>query len=550
MQGKINEIRNKMIKKWIQIPFAILVILVTGACYNLFAYFQQIGAAQGYGKTTMTVIKYTVLFGYFLGLIPGYIVRTIDEKGGFIVAAIMSFLSMATLGYIANNGEGSGFEWIIMILALFFGAMSGSIAIIAAIVTPVKSFPFKAGALIIVILIGYYKIAPYFEYSIRSAFLEDPDLMWYFISIGVVQAVVFLIGAFAIDEVDLGAKAEQVMEKYDVMGLLVFVLLEVILFVAFFVVALVYEDWFIGCIIFLVFTFLNFLAVGASFGLVYSQFDVKDLMKGGGDKVKRNTVLFEDMLKEPKYICLVFASLFVVGVGMTFSFNVFQTAFAYGLIDSADNILDTFWAASMFGRVGGGLLAYFFIDSINGYHWAIGGAASVAFGFGLAILTEPVGDMFLFIASVLIAFGTGIYWVIVPSIVMDDAGEKNFGLNWGLTLFANAFGMFLFGEMFDWIYEWQGDGAETCSGGNCTMIQFIVFGLFGLAAAGLAWFALQKDQEKKGDDKGGKGKSKGDKKDGKDRGRSKSKDKKAGKDGKSKSKGKGKSKSKSKNKKK
>lgn len=555
MQSKFNEIRNKMIKKWMQIPFAILVVLVTGACYNLFAYFQMIGAAQGYGGTTMTIIKYTVLFGYFLGLIPGYIVRAIDEKGGFIVAAIMSLISMSVLGYLANNGEGSTFEWFIMILFLFTGAMSGSIAVIAAIVTPVKSFPYKAGTLILVIMIGYYKIAPYFEFSVRSAFFEDPDLMWYFIGVGVIQAIVFLIGAFAIDEVDLGAKAEEVMEKYDVMGLLIYVLLSVLLFASFWIVALIYENWFIGCILFLSFVLLNFIAVAASFGIVYASFDVKDLLKGGGNKVKRNEVLFEKMLGEPKYICLVFASLFVVGIGMTFNFNIMQISFAYGLADSADNLLDTFWGASMFGRVGGGLIAYFFADQINGYHFAIGGAVSAALGFGITILTGPAGDMFLFIGSVLIAFGTGIYWVIVPAIVMDDAGEKNFGLNWGLTLFANAFGMFAFGEMYDWIYEWQGDGAATCSGGNCNLIQFIVFGLFGLAAAGLAWLGLQKDQETKGADKGAKG-GKGDKKSGKgkdkggkDRGRSKSKDGKSSKGEKGKSKSNKKSKSKAKSKK-
>ena len=535
---KIVRLRNDMIFKWFAIPYSILVITVAGACYNLFAYFQQIGAAQGYGSKTMTTIKYTVLFGYYLGLIPGYLVRALSPTLAFLVAAVLSLISFSVLGYLANNGEGSGLEWFIMIFFLFTGSMSGSIATIAGIVTPVKSFPKMASILIIVMFIAYYKIAPYFEFSIRSGFIEDPDLMWYFIEIGVIQAIVFAGAAFIIQEIDLGGAIENVIKEADRAGLLTYVLLEVILMTSFYIVALIYENWFIGAILFLVFLFLNFLAVGGAVPLAYGKAKSAGLKASQMNREARKEMSFEEMLGQPKYLCLVFSSMFIVGTSSTFSFNTFQIAFADGQIAQADHYLDTFWGADMFGRIGGGLLAYFLINSINGYKWAIGSAMSVALGFGLALLTEPVSGIFLYIAVILIGLGAGVFWVIVPSIVMEDGGEKNFGLNWGLTLFMNTLGMLIFGELFDYIYTGKG-GGEKCSGGNCVLIQFITFGILALISAGLCYYALSEDENQ--DNKGRKGGNRGTN----DRGRSKHNGRKGNKK-KSKSKSKSKRKTKSK----
>jgi hypothetical protein len=40
---KYEKIRNKLVTKWASIPYAILVILVAGSCYNLFEFFETIG---------------------------------------------------------------------------------------------------------------------------------------------------------------------------------------------------------------------------------------------------------------------------------------------------------------------------------------------------------------------------------------------------------------------------------------------------------------------------------------------------------------------------
>jgi hypothetical protein len=92
----------------------------------------------------------------------------------------MALVSFVGLGWIAEKGQGSAFEWILMMSFLFAGAMSGAISTVATIIITVKNFPKNSGPLMIVIMMGYYKIAPYFEYSTRAAFFAEANLLYYF----------------------------------------------------------------------------------------------------------------------------------------------------------------------------------------------------------------------------------------------------------------------------------------------------------------------------------------------------------------------------------
>jgi hypothetical protein len=500
-EGTFDKIRNDMIVKWMSIPFGILVICCAGACYNLFAYFQQIGAAQGYNKDTLSLIKYVVLFGYYLGIIPGYLYRAVGDAFSFVIAAVMAIISFSVLGYLAVSDDSGTAHWVFMMIFLFTGAMSGGIATIGAIVIPVKSFPKESGLLIIVIMLSYYKIAPYLEFSFRSAFLEDPDLMYYFAGVGLFIACAFVLAAISIREVTLGDAIEGVIDRFDKMALLAYVLLAVIFFASFFVAALIIENWFIGIILFIAFLVANFFAVGAAFGVVYSRAKgagakaLAGASKGGAEK-KREEWSFEEMLRKGKYHAIVWSSMIIIGTCSTYSFNIFQTAFAFGQIDNADNFLDTFWAADMMGRIGGGILAFFMYQELkmNFYQYSVFASMIAVLGFGTVLLTEAVGAPAMFASTWMVGLASGMFWVIVPVIVMEDAGEKNFGLNWGLSLFANVLGMLIFGEFFDAIYEWKGDG-QTCSGLGCVLIQFILFGLLALLAVGLCYYALSSDIE-------------------------------------------------------
>lgn len=466
IQKDLENLPRQLAIKWVSVPFAITTVLFAGASYNLLAYFQQIGKAQGYGSETMTVIKYTVLFGFYLGLLPGFIVRTFTPTWAFIFAAIASLISFSTLGYIAENGQGEAYIWILMMFMLFIGAMSGALATVGAIVTSVKNFPRVVGMLIVVLMIPYYKVAPYFEFSIRSAFFAEMSLLWYFIMVGVSMAVVFLAAAFAIRRATINDKIENVMADLDRMAMLIFVFIEVIFLAAYYVMSIILEDWFVGAILFLVFIFLNFLALALSTFLITSRakkFGPSDLAKAKADDFKETN--FGDYIKEVRYMALIVATFIVVGTGITFNFNISQICFSVGAVDSFDNILDTFFIADLSARIIGGLLAYFTDKSVNEYLFAAVGGLLSAIGFGCALLAEPLGPGFLFAAAVLIGIGVGLFWVIVPMIVMDDAGPHNFGLNWGMALFTSVFGMLFYGEFFDLWYDYQG-GGDKCKGLN------------------------------------------------------------------------------------
>lgn len=501
IQKELNELPGKLTKKWLSVPYAILIVLAAGTSYNLFAYFQQIGAAQGYGDKTMKVIKYTVLFGYYLGFIPGLLVNMEKEFLTFIFAAVQALIAFSTLGYLAENGTGADWEWILMMVMLFVGALSGAMATIGAVVTTIKNFQKRAGTLIIIIVISNFKVAPYFEFSTRSSYFSEMSLMWYFIGVGVVLAVIYLPAAFVIDLVNIDDNIDNVLKNVDISAMLVYVIIEILFLGGYYVVAIVLEDWFIGSILFYVFIALNFIAFGVAVLMIFNRakrIGPKEAM--GLSREVHAKVLYGDYLKKRKFICLIIASFLIIGLTQTFNFNIFQIAFSLGASDSADNTLDAFWIADMLARIGGGLFAYQF-QSINEYLYAALSGILAAVGFGLAILTYSAGSSMLWAASIIIGFANGLFWVIAPMTIMDDAGPLSFGLTWGTILFFNALGMLIFGESFDLWYDYE--GGDKCSGLNCVLVQFIVFGVLCLIGAGLAYYGFLHDDEEKQAKKGG-----------------------------------------------
>ena len=229
MDQKFKENITKASKKWLSVSFGIFVILWAGASYNLFAYFQQVGTILGFGKETMGMIKYTVLYGYYFGLLPGLFVQVLGGKFAFIMAAIMAIVSFTGLGWIGAKGTGTPLEWILMMSFLFVGSMSGAISTVATIIIAVTNFPKKSGMLIVVIMIGYYKIAPYFEYSTRASFFSDTNLFYYFAVSGLILAIVYVAAAFLVEEQNIDDMVHAVISQFDGTGLMIFVLLEAII---------------------------------------------------------------------------------------------------------------------------------------------------------------------------------------------------------------------------------------------------------------------------------------------------------------------------------
>lgn len=73
------------------------------------------------------------------------------------------------------------------------------------------------------------------------------------------------------------------------------------------------------------------------------------------------------------------------------------------------------------------------------------------FGFAIALLTEPAGGAFFYIASLFIGGAVGAIWVVVPQIILNEGGTKVFETLWGMVISINLLGVFAFDKVFMWI---------------------------------------------------------------------------------------------------
>ncbi len=177
IEKQLTEVAMKMSQKWLCLPYSIFVVCISGASYNLFSYFLMIGKMLEYKGWELEVIKWIVLFGYFMGLLPGLIIKTM---GGIALfgAAAMALVAFVGLGFITEVEEAGMLVLVLMWVLLFIGACAGSLAFIASIVTSVKNFGKKVGVLVVVLMIAYFKISPYYEFSFYQAFFKGGNVKW------------------------------------------------------------------------------------------------------------------------------------------------------------------------------------------------------------------------------------------------------------------------------------------------------------------------------------------------------------------------------------
>ncbi len=191
------------------------------------------------------------------------------------------------------------------------------------------------------------------------------------------------------------------------------------------------------------------------------------------------------MAKETKYWCLLVATMMVVGAGYAYQENSVKFAAEADAIGAIEVAEDVFWLADAIGRFGGGVLAYFTVKSINAYIFALGWAGCSLIG-NLIVFAIIIVDIDSGILVVLLSFfqglGIGGMWVVVPQILIDDAGDEGFGKNWGLSILFAYIGMFL----FDLLIYWQELAVLTS-------ILFVVMGIVALVCTFIGW----KEDEKK-----------------------------------------------------
>lgn len=497
VQEEIRQLPGKLLLKWLSVPYAILAVVAGGASYNLYSYFQFIGKLKHYGSSTNSMIWTTVLFGYYLGILPGAIIAmTNNTRIVFIIGAIASLISFIVLGYVGEHGEASALNWLLMISMLFIGSTASAFATITAIVSSVRNFPRMLSMAIMAILIGYYKMAPYLEFWIRTIIFTDTPYFTYFIFVGIVLCIIFLGAAFAIQVPDIDDKYHNYMKNIDNVTMYIYVVVEVIFAAILFLFTKIYNEVTIGVISFILVLILNFVIFGFSISMMYN--NITSMEKGiislKFPPQHFYNKSFGTYLCEIKYICSILASFIVIGVCSTFNMNIYQTALDIGAVDSITGLMIALWLIEIVSRIGGGLLAYSLVESVNGYIFLIVGAALSSIGFVCALLADSMGTTFLYTACVLTAVGLGIFWVVVPQVIMDDAGPDWFGMNWGLSLLLTSTGIVVFGNFYDMSYNYYSDGKTQCtSGAGCTQIQHIAFAVLCVIASILCYISLVND---------------------------------------------------------
>jgi hypothetical protein len=328
VRERLGELPSVLFIKWLSVPYAIMTIIISGVSYNLYSYFQLFGKIQGYGEFTQVAIKTTVLFGYYFGFLPGLIIKWTSPATTFIISSFATLVSFVTLAYMSQLEEGGGFQWFLMLFMLFIGSMSGSFATITSIVSTVLNFPRMLGYVVMAILIGYYKAAPYFEFSVRVTFFKDTDYFWYFIGLGTIVSLVQFSAAFAIRTTHIDDKFQNLMKDQDNTSLLMFAVVEIIFFGAFYISSIMYEQWHIGAYCFFAVIVINFIVLIFSAILIYNRIT---RMRSRSitlrfPKLSFKNILFFEYLKEIKFMCLLASTFIVIGVTSTYTYNIFQTA--------------------------------------------------------------------------------------------------------------------------------------------------------------------------------------------------------------------------------
>ena len=134
-------------------------------------------------------------------------------------------------------------------------------------------------------------------------------------------------------------------------------------------------------------------------------------------------------------------------------------------------------------------------NCLNQWLFASVAAFSGAAGFTFVFLANSYGGFSLFLLAFFVGAATGGWWIIVPQIILDDAGPSSFESLWGFTLSVNVGGMFAFERFFYWINKKIEPSKDSdCKGVSCFLIPYIVAGALCLIVGLLCFVALANDE--------------------------------------------------------
>jgi len=263
---------------------------------------------------------------------------------------------------------------MITCVLLFMAGLGASIGTVTSIVTNVKNFDDKVSTLLVAILITYMKMAQNFDEALKEGFFPEADDSIYLIIIGVLTTIVMIIGMFTMRKVELGQVLETISKETDPTGVLIFICVCGFYLFTYWVLVKLLGIYAAGVPVILFFLLLNFLMLGLSVFLVYKAAKSGKgvgLSSLSGALKKKEMRHLGDMIGELKYWCLLISTMMVVGAGYSYQENSVKLAAEAQAIGSIVMAESTFWLTDAIGRFGGGVAAYFLVEKVNGYIFAI-----------------------------------------------------------------------------------------------------------------------------------------------------------------------------------
>ena len=492
-----DDIRG-MITKWASIPFGILVVLVAGGALNLIPYFLDLKDTLGFEPLHQEFIRWGVYFGYFGGILAGPLVDLIGTTISFLIAAVIAGGGFIGLAFYTDSSSVGTLNVIVIIALVLVVSFSCAIATIASIATIIKNFSRNVGSMIAAVMIAYFFSASYFDTSIRNGYFADVEIKTNMIASGVIHFSTYLLAAFIVDENDQSRELKRASSLTDRLGIFIYASIAGVYLVVIYFTCIIAEAYQLSIVLITLIILVNFVALAFTVQLLIGQMSRNDTSHIRDDHIppKKN---FGQMLIDIRYWCMLIGTFIIIGTGSTYYLEATDIASAIGNDELGTTVNYAYWLSAVGAILGGGLLAAIFNQLINAWLFASIAAFSSMVGFGLVFLSST-NAIFFYASAFFIGAGTGGWWVIVPQIIIDDAGPKSFESLWGLTLTVNAAGVFVFERLFWWISE-KTEPTEpgACNGVDCYLITFIISAVLCLVAGILAIVGFSNDEGTGGD---------------------------------------------------
>lgn len=222
----------------------------------------------------------------------------------------------------------------------------------------------------------------------------------------------------------------------DIIGITIYTAVCAGALAAIYFTCVVAEDYKLGVFFMLLIILVNFIALGFTIQALLGRI-------GAGSSNNENKPVppkknFIQMFGDIRYYVLIFGTFVVVGSGYTFLVNSPSVGAAIGKQDVGKLIHKSYWLSAVIAILGGGLIAGLFSKFINQWIFAAAAAFAGMAGFTFVFLANSYGGFWLYLSAFFVGAATGGWWVIVPQIILDDAGPSSFESLWGFTLSVNV----------------------------------------------------------------------------------------------------------------